>query len=147
MDVAKSTTNGKPKLLTRLVKGVGHWLGPETPTGKAFVGLEKGLTKTFDRLGRSDRYLNFVGRTLNRGLRARAAYVAYQEEMLHAMRLPSINEIDELRAEVREIHDQMEAISCQLEIVLEALEGQRQHQHKPEAQKSANGSTEKERPS
>ena len=66
--MAKSTTNGKPKLLTRLVKGVGHWLGPETPTGKAFVGLEKGLTKTFDRLGRSDRYLNFVGRTLNRGL-------------------------------------------------------------------------------
>jgi hypothetical protein len=131
--VAKS--NGRPKLLTRVVKGIGHWLGPETPTGKVFVAVEKGATKAFDRVGRSDLYLNLVGRMLNSGLRARAMYVSWQEDMLHAMRLPTATEMDDLREQMREMHDQMEAVSSQLEVVLEALEGQRHHQHKPETRK------------
>jgi hypothetical protein len=123
-----ANSNGRPKLLTRVVKGVGRWLGPDTRTGKVFVAVEKGATKAFDRLGRSDLYLDIVGRALNRGLRARAMYVSYQEDMLHAMRLPSVTEMDELREQVRGIHDQMEAMSSQLEVVLEALEGQKNPQ-------------------
>jgi len=145
--VGKSTTNGKPKLLTRVVKGVGHYLGPDTPTGKAFVAFEKGMTTAFDRLGRSDLYLNMVGGTLNRALRARAAYVAYQEEWLRAMRLPSSTEMDELRAEVRELHDQLEAVTSQLEVVIDSLEGHRHpHAQAPDATQP-NGTPSAERPS
>lgn len=138
--MAKSITNKEPKLLTRVVKGLGHWLGPETPTGKAFVAAEKGMSKAFDRLGRNDSYLNFAGGALNRALRLRAAYVESQENWLNVLRMPSLTEFDELREEVRDIHNQIEALSSQLEVVLETLEKSRPQTQGTEASKpSANG--------
>ena len=138
-----SQSNRKPKLLTRVVKGIGHYLGPETPTGKAFVALEKGLSKGFDRLGKSELFLDTVGGGLNRSLRARKLYVDYQENMLHAWRLPTVTEMDELRADVRDLRDQLEAVSSQLELVLEALEAQRKQPPAPEvaAQKPTKNGT------
>jgi Poly(R)-hydroxyalkanoic acid synthase subunit (PHA_synth_III_E) len=121
----KPSTNGPPKLLTRAVKGLGHLLGPETPTGKAFVYLERGITQIADRVGRSERFLDFSGKMLNQGLRTRAAWVAYQEQWLRAMRLPTWSEMHEVRDELREVRDQMEALSSQLEVVLESIEEQR----------------------
>jgi len=108
-------SSGKPKLLTRVVKGIGYYLGPETQTGKAFVYVEKGMTKAFDRLGKSDLFLDMVGRGLNRSLRARKMYVQNQEDLLHAFRLPTVSDVDDLRADVRALNDQLEAVSSQLE--------------------------------
>jgi len=142
MAVANSTTNGRPKLFTRVVKGIGHWLGPETPTGKAFVYLEKGMSKTADKVGRSERFLDFAGGMLNRGLRTRAMWVAYQEQWLRAMRLPTWSELNQVRDELRLMRDQMEALNSQLEVAVEALEAQRpKKQPKAErAEAKTNGS-------
>lgn len=142
MAVANSTSNGRPKLLTRVVKGVGHWLGPQTPTGKAFVYLEKGMSKAADKVGRSERFLDFAGKMLNQGLRTRAMMVSYQEQWLRAMRLPTWSEMNEVRDELRQVRDQMEALNSQLEVTVEALEAQRsKKQPKAErAEAKANGS-------
>ncbi|MDI1430879.1 hypothetical protein [Polyangium sorediatum] len=138
----------EPKLLTRVVKGLGHWLGPETPTGKAFVAAEKGMTKAFDRLGGSERYLNLAGGVLNRALRARAAYVEAQENWLHLFRLPTSTEMDDLREEVRDVRNQIEALSYQLEAVIEALEKSRALAQGGEAPRPpAPGNTATDRPS
>ncbi|UQA62202.1 hypothetical protein [Polyangium aurulentum] len=120
-----SSTKGPPKLLTRAVKGLGHLLGPETPTGKAFVYLEKGITRFADKVGRSERFLDFSGKMLNQGLRTRATWVSYQEQWLRAMRLPTWSEMHEVRDELRQVRDQMEALGNQLEVVLDSIEEQR----------------------
>jgi hypothetical protein len=130
--------NGNPTLLTRVVKGLGYVLGPETPTGKAFTFVEKAGTKLFDRLGKNEFYLDLVGRTLNRSLRAQKLYVKNQETMLRRLRLPTTTEVDELREQVRELSDQMEAIGSQLEVVLDSLEGRRQQKQRPEAKNASN---------
>ncbi|MDI1450522.1 hypothetical protein [Polyangium sp. 6x1] len=141
-------TKKEPKLLTRVVKGLGHWLGPETPTGKAFVAAEKGMTKAFDRLGRNERYLDLVGGTLNRALRARKAYVEAQENWLHLLRLPTSTEMDDLREEVRDVRNQIEALSSQLELVIDALEKNRALAQGGEAPRTnATGSAATDRPS
>jgi len=146
--VAKDTTKKQPKLLTRVVKGLGHWLGPETPTGKAFVAAEKGMTKAFDRLGRSERFLDLVGGGLNRALRARAAYVEAQENWLHLFRLPTSTEMDDLREEVKDARNQIEALSSQLELVIDALEKNRREAQGAEAPRpNVNGSAAADRPS
>ncbi|MDI1481995.1 hypothetical protein [Polyangium sp. y55x31] len=156
--MAKETTNGgsgaqperrkQPKLLTRVVKGLGHWLGPETPTGKAFVAAEKGMTKAFDKLGSNERYLNLVGGVLNRALRTRKAYVEAQENWLHLLRLPTSTEMDDLREEVRDVKNQIEALSSQLELVVEALEkGRREGQGVEVGRTNTNGSATTGRPS
>jgi hypothetical protein len=145
---AVATTNKQPKLLTRVVKSLGHWLGPETPTGKAFVAAEKGMTKAFDKLGRSERYLNLAGGALNRALRARAAYVEAQENWLHVLRLPTATEMDDLREEVRDVRNQIEALSSQLEVVIESLEKTRREAQGAEAPRTnGSGSGATDRPS
>ncbi|MDI3289465.1 hypothetical protein [Polyangium sp. 15x6] len=146
--MAKGTSNKQPKLLTRVVKGLGHWLGPETPTGKVFVAAEKSMTKAFDKLGSSDRYLDLVGGALNRALRVRKAYVEAQENWLHLLRLPTSTEMDDLREEVRDAKNQIEALSSQLELVVDALEKSRREAQGVEAVRTnANGSASTERPS
>lgn len=127
--MAESTTNPKKrKLLTRMVKGVGHLLGPETKSGKVFLEAEKKLTKVMDRLGQSEAYLDTVGAVLSQNLRTRALYVAYQENMLRLLRMPTSGEVDDLRAEVRQVRDQVEALSWQLEVVLDALKAKQDTQ-------------------
>ncbi|MDC3953676.1 hypothetical protein [Polyangium jinanense] len=146
--MAKQPTNKQPKLLTRVVKGLGHWLGPETPTGKAFVAAEKGMTKAFDKLGRSERYLDLVGGALNRALRVRKAYVEAQENWLHLLRLPTSTEMDDLREEVRDVKNQIEALSSQLELVVDAFEKSRRDAEGVEVVRTnANGSASTDRPS
>ncbi len=134
--MAESTTKTKPtKMLTRLVKGFGHMLGSETKTGRAFVAAEKKVTKVMDRLGQSETYLDAVGGMLSQNLRRRAMFVASQENLLRALRLSTSGEMDDLRAEVREVRDQLEALSSQLEVVLAAVSSQGAHKHDDEQKK------------
>lgn len=115
-------SNAKPKLLTRAVKTVGRLLGPTTKTGQVFGFVEKNMTRVFDRLGQSDTYLDLVGRAMSQNFRSQAQVKSLQENVLHAMRLPTATEVEALRRDVRSLHDQMEALSTQLEVVLESLE-------------------------
>jgi len=122
--VADSESQDKPKLLTRAVKSVGRLLGPTTKTGRAFGVVEKNLTQVIDRLGQSDAYLDLVGRTLSKRFQSRVKSNTARENLLHALRLPTSSEVSNLRRDVRSLHDQMEALTAQLEVVLESMEKQ-----------------------
>jgi hypothetical protein len=120
--VADSQSRDEPKLLTRAVKSVGRLLGPTTKTGKAFGVVEKNLTQAIDRLGQSETYLDLVGKTLSKRFQSRVKNNTMRENVLHALRLPTSSEVAKLRRDVRSLHDQMEALTAQLEVVLESLE-------------------------
>ncbi len=120
--MGESNSSAKPKLLTRAVKTVGMLLGPSTPTGRAFGVVEKNLTQIIDRVGQSDPYLDLVGRRLSKKFQSRVRRNSFQENILHALRLPTSTEVAKLRHDVRSLHDQMEALSTQLEVVLDSLE-------------------------
>lgn len=117
-----SNTDAKPKLLTRAVKTVGRLLGPTTTTGKAFGVVEKNLTKVIDQIGQSDKFLDYVGRSMSKDFRARVRKNSLKENVLHALRLPTSTEVANLRKDVRGLHDQMEALTSQLEVVIESLD-------------------------
>jgi hypothetical protein len=120
--VGESKANEKPKLLTRAVKTVGRLLGPTTKTGQAFGFVEKNVTRVIDRLGQNETYLDMVGRAMSSNFRSRARTNSIQENVLRAMQLPTSSEVDALRRDVRSLHDQMEALTTQLEVVLDSLE-------------------------
>lgn len=120
--MGESNPKPEPKLLTRAVKGVGRLLGPATTTGKAFGFVEKNLTKVIDRIGQSETYLDRVGRSLSNEFKSRVRANSRKENLLHTLRLPTSTEVANLRRDVRTLHDQMEALTTQLEVVLESLE-------------------------
>lgn len=120
--MGESNANAKPKLLTRAVKTVGRLLGPTTTTGKAFGFVEKNLTRIIDRVGQSETYLDMAGRAMSKNFQSRVQANSMQENLLHALRLPTSSEVANLRRDVRSLHDQMEALTTQLEVVLESLE-------------------------
>lgn len=117
-----SNTDAKPKLLTQAVKTVGRLLGPTTTSGRAFGVVEKNLTKVIDRIGQSDMYLDLVGRRMSKKFQSQVRKNSMQENLLRALRLPSSTEVANLRRDVRGLHDQMEALTTQLEVVLESLD-------------------------
>jgi hypothetical protein len=131
--VADSQSRDKPKLLTRAVKSVGRLLGPTTTTGKAFGVVEKNLTQAIDRLGQSETYLNFVGRSMSKRFQSRAKANSVQENVLHALRLPTSSEVANLRRDVRSLHDQLEALTTQLEVVIESMEKKQSTSKKDES--------------
>ncbi len=115
-------SDAKPQLLTRAVKTVGRLLGPTTRTGKAFGFVEKNLTRVIDSVGQSETYLDMAGRSLSKRFQSRVKKNSTQENILHALRLPTSTEVANLRRDVRSLHDQMEALTTQLEVVLESME-------------------------
>lgn len=120
--VGDSKSDAKPTLLTRTVKSVGRLLGPTTKTGKAFGFVEQNLTRAVDRLGQSETYLDMIGKSLSQNFRARVKASSYQEGLVHMLQLPTASEVSALRKDVRTLHDQMEALTTQLEIVLTSIE-------------------------
>jgi hypothetical protein len=120
--VGETKTDAQPKLLTRTVKAIGRLLGPTTTTGKAFGFVEKNLTQVIDRVGQSETYLNMTGHAMSKKFQSRVRKNSMQENLLHALRLPTSTEVAHLRHDVRSLHDQMEALTTQLEVVLESIE-------------------------
>jgi hypothetical protein len=120
--VGDPKTDVKPQLLTRAVKTVGRLLGPTTTTGKAFGFVEKSLTRVIDRVGQSETYLDMAGRALSKRFQSRVRKNSLHENVIHALRLPTFTDVANLRRDVRSLHDQMEALTTQLEVVLESIE-------------------------
>jgi hypothetical protein len=111
-----------PNPLARVLKTIGYLTDPATVPGKAFAFWEKGTTRLFERLARSETYLAFAGGVMEQGFRAQAQAVELTEDLLGAMRLPTASEVIALRAELREVHEEVEALGAQMELVLAALE-------------------------
>lgn len=134
-----SNANSRPrrKGLAKVLKAIGWLTSPVTLPGKAFTAWEKGMTSMVEALAHSETYLNFAGRMMERNFRMHAQAVQLREEMLRAMRIPTTSEVDELRDGVRRISDEMEALSSQMELVLEALDEMKK-------QKQSNGAADSE---
>jgi len=111
-----------PILLTRVLRLLGHLTSPETLTGKVFTRCEQTMTGAMAKLATSDRYLRVAGKGLEMSFRMRKNMIDIAEEMLHMARIPAVSEVNELRNQVRVMHDQMEATQSQLEIALDLLE-------------------------
>ena len=108
--------------LAACMKAIGYLTNPTTLPGKAFNAWERGVTGVMDKLARNDTYLTFAGRTMERSFRAQARAIRVTEDALRAMRLPTASDINDIRADLRRLNNQVEATSAQLELIIEALE-------------------------
>ena len=116
-----------PHPRSRLARGM-KWLGrvtsPETETGKRFTQVEQRLTAVFARLAENPRWLRVTGELLRQGSLLRIRRHAAIEAIVRALRLPPASEVEVLREQLRRMGDQVEALSTQLELVVDLLEQQ-----------------------
>ena len=130
----------KKSLLARVFKLIGHYTAPETATGKAFTRTEELLTRGFTRLAQNDLYLNLAGRQMERMFRSQTLMNRWREEWLRTMRMPTTSDVDDVREQVRALHDQVEALGWQLELILEGLEGLKKGSEAPSTGRRGRGS-------
>jgi hypothetical protein len=118
-----STSSRPPKgLLARGLKLIGRLTSPETRTGKVFAKAERRLTQVSTRLGESPTWLRISGGLMRRGFNLRIRRQALQERALQALRMPAASDVEAMRDQVRRLGHQVEALSSQLETVVELLE-------------------------
>ena len=115
-----------PGLLARALKKVGQLTSPETRSGKVFIKAERGLTKVAAHLAESPTFLRVSGGLMRRGFTLQIRRTSLMEKTLHTLRVPTSSEVDSLRAQLRRMGDQVEALGSQLEHVVELLERQEQ---------------------
>ena len=108
--------------LAKCMKAIGYLTSPTTKPGKVFTACERGVTRVMEKLATNDTYLNFAGRMMERSFRTQTKVIRAREEALRAWRMPTTTDVDDLRAEIRRLNDQVEAMSAQLEVAIEAIE-------------------------
>lgn len=111
-------------LLARSLKLVGRLTSPETRSGRVFAKAEHKLTQVSSRLSESPTWLRISGGLMRRGFNLRIRRQALQERALHALRMPVASDVEAMRDQVRRLGHQVEALSSQLETVVELLERQ-----------------------
>ncbi len=109
-------------LLARGMKVVGHLTAQESRSGKVFKRVEKKGTDLMGRLATNESYLHGVGRLMGYAFRYQAQVNTNLERMLHSWRLPTSTDVYDMRSELRRMHDQVEAVSVQLESLYDRLE-------------------------
>lgn len=109
-------------MLARCMKAIGYLTDPATTPGKAFTWCERGMSGVMEKLAHDPRYLDFAGRMMERSFRAQTQTVENAERMLRTMRLPTASDMLAMRDQMRRLNDQVEALSAQLELALDALE-------------------------
>ncbi|MCK6591478.1 MAG: hypothetical protein HUU21_25515 [Polyangiaceae bacterium] len=120
-----STKKRRKSLIARGLKGIGYLTDPKTTPGKAFTWWETKATKVFEKLAHNDMYLNFAGRSMERTFRAHAETVRALEQFWHLFRLPTSTDVVDLREQVHHLNDQVEAMSAQMELLLDEIAAQR----------------------
>ena len=108
-------------LLTHLLLGIGYLTDPKSKPGKLFNRLETTSSGLFDRLGRSDAFLRFAGKSLGLGFALRRSMTASAEAWLHTWQAPSLGDIQAMRTQLRQLGDRLEVTQTQLELALAAL--------------------------
>ncbi|MBK8261052.1 MAG: hypothetical protein IPK80_06900 [Nannocystis sp.] len=129
MTMSEAEAKAPPNLLTRLVRLVGHLTDPKTAPGRLFTAFERRSTALFGKLATNERYLRFAGRGLEASFNLRRGGIEATEELLHLMRLPAVSEVNELRYQVRSLHDRLEVTNSQLELALALLERMEKRAH------------------
>jgi hypothetical protein len=123
--MANDTKPGRKRPITRVLKAIGYLTDPATKPGKVFAWWEKGMTGVMGKLAQNDLYLNVAGKMMERTFQMHGQSIRAMEEMLHAMRLPTTSDVTDLREQVHHLNDQVEAMSAQIEVLVEALEAQK----------------------
>lgn len=122
-----NTKRRKKTVIARGLKAIGYLTDPKTKPGKAFTWWEKKVTKAAEKLAHNDLYLNFAGRMMERSFRTHSQSVRALEEFWHLFRMPTSTDVINLREQVHHLNDQVEAMSAQMELLLDeiaALRGQ-----------------------
>lgn len=120
--MAEETKRPKRNLVARAMRAIGYLTDPKTTPGKAFTFVEQKATRTMERLAQNDTYLTFAGGMMRRSFVAQAQAIEMTEDMLRAMRLTTASDALELRDRLRVVHEEVEALSSELEVVVESLE-------------------------
>lgn len=115
-------TKRAPSALVRVMKAIGYVTDPATLPGKAFTFWERNMTRAMEKLAQNDTYLSLAGGMMQQGFRAQAQWIEITEEMLRAMRLPTASDMHEVRDRLRQVSEEVEALSSELEVAVEALE-------------------------
>jgi hypothetical protein len=137
--MSDSASRPSPNLLARTLKLVGHLTSPETRSGRVFTRAERSLTRVAARLAESPLWLRVSGGLMRRGFSLRIRRASMMEKTLHTLRVPTSSEVDAMRAQLRRMGDQVEALGSQLELVVELLE-RREQQGAPPPQATGTGS-------
>ncbi|MCY1062570.1 hypothetical protein [Nannocystis sp. SCPEA4] len=106
----------------RILRLVGYLTDPRSGPGKLWMRFEGASTGVMTRLATSPRYLRFAGRGLKRMFHLHRDLVDLTEEVLHFWRVPTLGDLDEVRAQLRRAEDRLEITTTQLELALELLE-------------------------
>lgn len=120
--MAEESKRPKRNLVARAMKAIGYLTDPKTKPGKAFTFVEQRATRAMERLAQNDKYLMFAGGMMRRGFEAQAQAIEVTEDMLRAMRLTTASDALEIRDRLRVVHEEVEALSSELEVVVESLE-------------------------
>ncbi|MDC0673995.1 hypothetical protein [Nannocystis radixulma] len=106
----------------RILRLVGYLTDPKSGPGKLWMRFEGASTGVMTRLATSPRYLRFAGRGLKRMFHLHRDLVDLTEEVLHFWRVPTLGDLEEVRAQLRRAEDRLEITTTQLELALELLE-------------------------
>jgi len=105
-----------------VLKALGSLANPETKQGKAFKTAESKATRVFTRLAANNFYLNFAGRSMELAFLMRSQFNLNTEMWLKLWRLPTTSDIDDLREQIYGLNGTVDAMSHQLEYLLDHLQ-------------------------
>ncbi len=114
--------------LNRLARGLkllGRLTSPETPTGQRFVLLEARLTAVSEKLAQDPRWLKLTGELLRQIALFRLRRHAGLEAVLRRLRIPTASEVALVHEQLHRMSDQLEALSTQVELMIDLFEQQR----------------------
>ena len=120
-----STKKRKGSTIARGLKAIGYLTDPKTRPGKAFAWWEKKVTKAAEKLATNDLYLNFAGRMMERQFRTHEESIRAIEDFWRFFRLPTSSDVVDLREQVHHLNDQVEAMSAQMELLVEEIAAMR----------------------
>lgn len=117
---------GSPPLnrLARGLKLLGRLTSPETPTGQRFVKIEARLTALSEQLAQDPRWLQVTGELLRQVALLRIRRHGALESLLRALRIPTASEVAIVHEQLHRMSDQVEALSTQVELIVDLLERQ-----------------------
>lgn len=120
--MATATAAPPSNPLRTVLKSLGGFADKATLRGKALNKAETVLTDAFGRLSNSDAYLRFAGKAMERSFILTAQTNKAVERTLKAARIPSATTLHEVHAMASGLDEKLDALSCQMEMLMDRLD-------------------------
>lgn len=120
MATAQSERSFNP--LRSTLKALGGFADLTTRRGRALKKWEDVMTSGFNRLAGNDAYLRYVGKAMERSFILQAQANRAVERTLKAARVPSAAELHEVHYVTTGLDEKLDALGCQLEVMMDRLE-------------------------